>query len=150
MKPTHWLLPAAFASLVAGQANAAEALSENWAKDGVKVAQIDAYYSGNGQMDWLLEQGRSKQEIGGHAGLRDTSEMLFIHPEGVRRFPWYVEGRDTGHNGDYSLARRRTGERMIDMKIDAALAQINEILGTEAEGKVSLDKAMSGTSYMEP
>ncbi|MCB9996580.1 MAG: creatininase family protein [Rhodospirillales bacterium] len=134
----------------AGQANAAEALSENWAKDGVKVAQIDAYYSGNGQMDWLLEQGRSKQEIGGHAGIRDTSEMLFIHPEGVRRFPWYVEGRDTGHNGDYSLARRRTGERMIDMKIDAALAQINEILGTEAEGKVSLDKAMSGTSYMEP
>ena len=106
----------------AGQKNVAEKLSKKHKDDDVNILQISDYYSANGQMQWLLDHGYTKEQIGGHAGIRDTSEMMYIHPEGLRSRPWAIKDRMTGSNGDRSLASRQIGKKMTELKIDAALA----------------------------
>ncbi|SVB73354.1 uncharacterized protein METZ01_LOCUS226208, partial [marine metagenome] len=82
----------------------------------------------NGQAQWLREQGYSDREIGSHAGIRDTSELLAIQPDGVRLTHLNAGGRRyseaTGSNGDPTLASAEIGHVMLEMKIDAALRQI--------------------------
>ena len=114
---------------------AAEQLAKKWAGKGVTVAQIDKYYSGNGQVDWLVGRGYTKAQIGGHAGIRDTSELMFVHPEGVRRHPVlaikgelaYAPEGVQGYGGDPAKATKKFGEQMIRMKIDAAVAEIKTV-----------------------
>lgn len=93
------------------QEKIAKKLSDQWQDKGIIVAHISDYYSGNGQMQWLLDHGYSKIKIGGHAGIRDTSEMLFIHPEGFRRNLVLIDGRVTGNDGDYHLAKKKIGKK---------------------------------------
>src|SRR5579872_129433 len=57
----------------------------SWRGEGVTVAAIGDYYSANGQVEWLKRQGYSEDDIGVHAGIRDTSEMLYLEPSGVRQ-----------------------------------------------------------------
>lgn len=112
----------------APQEEIAQKLSKEWADDGVRVLSVSDYYKNNGQIDWLKEQGFSMEEIGGHAGIRDTSEMLFVHPEGVythKKNMTLPEGMlDYGFNGAPSKASAAIGKKMIDLKIDAAVKQI--------------------------
>lgn len=115
------------------QDNVARKLSAKWASEGITIAHIGDYYSANNQMQWLLDQGYSKEEIGGHAGIRDTAEIMFIHPEGLRTDPWFVAGRPTGHNGDPTLASKKIGEKMTALKIEAALNQIIPLIKRKDE-----------------
>jgi creatinine amidohydrolase/Fe(II)-dependent formamide hydrolase-like protein len=135
------------------QRAAAEKLAKKWAGRGVTVAQIDKYYSGNGQFDWLLAKGYTAGQIGGHAGIRDTSELLVVHPDGVRSFPVFAtkgslayapEGVQ-GYSGDFTKARKAIGEQLLDMKIEAALAEIRTIRKESAPEKpaVPTPKAIS-------
>ena len=65
------------------QAAVAQRLTAEWAKDGVRVVQIDAYYDDKAQIKRLLAEGRSLDEIGQHASIIDTSELLSVNPKGV-------------------------------------------------------------------
>uniref|UniRef100_UPI0013D572AE creatininase family protein n=1 Tax=Klebsiella pneumoniae TaxID=573 RepID=UPI0013D572AE len=67
----------------APQARVAAALSLEWARDGVLVAQVDRYYEDREQNRLLEAQGESTATIGFHAGLIDTSELMAVHPPGV-------------------------------------------------------------------
>src|SRR5690606_28049008 len=90
---------------------------------------IGDYYSANeAQVAWLREQGFTAEEIGEHAGIRDTAEMLYLMPEGVRKDPLQVADKSTGHNGDPRKASKKIGAKMTELKIEAALKQINAIL----------------------
>lgn len=111
------------------QARAAERLQKK--HPDVTIAHIGDYYSKNGQFEWLQnEKGYAKNTIGGHAGIRDTSEMMVVDGEnGVRKYPKYVAGRATGHNGDITKANKRIGEKMLQMKINAAVKQIKTMTG---------------------
>ena len=89
------------------------------------MIHVGDYYSANGQVDALLAEGFSREEIGDHAGLRDTSELMAVHPEGVRAAPvaapeWALPGSD----GAPEQATAEMGRRMLDLKIAAALRQI--------------------------
>lgn len=107
------------------QQSVADALSEEWARLGIRVLQISDYYAANGQTEWLTERGYSLGEIGSHAGIRDTSEMLATRPEGVHmRFVPAPDGTETGYSGAPSLASQAIGEKMIALKVQAALSQI--------------------------
>ncbi|HBP18526.1 MAG TPA: hypothetical protein DEA08_12175, partial [Planctomycetes bacterium] len=68
----------------APQARVAAKLNAEWAGRGVRVIHLDEYYAQNGQIAWLQQRGFADEQIGGHAGIRDTSELLAAHPEGVR------------------------------------------------------------------
>jgi sterol desaturase/sphingolipid hydroxylase (fatty acid hydroxylase superfamily)/creatinine amidohydrolase/Fe(II)-dependent formamide hydrolase-like protein len=109
------------------QAIVAAALTKQWAGKGVTIVQVADYYAANGQKDWLLSHGYTAKQIGGHAGIRDTSELLAIRPEGIRRHP---PGHPDayGNSGDYRLATKAIGQKMLQLKIDAAAAQMRPYL----------------------
>jgi len=109
------------------QQHVADKLSALWKKDGVTVAQIGNYYFANGQDAWLQKKGFSEKDIGWHAAIRDTSEMMAIHPEGIRADPVTVKGLPPGPQGNPSLATKEIGQKMIDLKIEAAVAQMRAV-----------------------
>ena len=92
----------------------------------VRVLHLGDYYAANGQVEWLMARGLSVEEIGGHAGVRDTSELLAVHPAGVRRGR-IAEGGDgerTGVSGDPRRASAAWGEELLGLKVAAAVAQV--------------------------
>jgi creatinine amidohydrolase/Fe(II)-dependent formamide hydrolase-like protein len=97
----------------------------------VTVFHIGDYYGANGQGAWLKGQGESDTTIGTHAGIRDTSEMLVVFPEGVRTGMMKPKAgfhlRFTGANGDPTQASLDIGRKMLDLKVQAALRQIRQL-----------------------
>ena len=101
---------------------------------GIRVLQADAYYAAGGGPEWLKSQGYSTAEVDGHASIRDTSELMAIHPEGVRPALMAPGGgvftEATGvEGGDPSRASAEIGQKLLAMKIDAAVQQIQRALG---------------------
>ncbi len=112
----------------AAQQRVAERLTRLWRHAGVRVLQINDYYQNNGQLAYLMKQGFSVSQIGGHAGIRDTSELMFVQPEGIReRFRDDHSGADfaqIGADGDAGKASPMLGRILLDLKVDAAVNQI--------------------------
>lgn len=114
----------------AAQQHLSERLSNLWRDAGVKVIQVNDYYEHNSQAAYLASKGLSGPEIGGHAGIRDTSELMFVLPSGVRnRFKEDHTRADfavMGADGDASKASEFLGRILLDLKIDAAVKQIKQ------------------------
>jgi len=110
----------------AAQKAVAERLTEEWRSDGVLVLQVSDYYAANGQVEWLRAQGFSDAEIGRHAALRDTSELMAVRPDAIRPEPLAPpEGAHPGNDGEPGLANAEIGEQMLTLKVQAAVRQIS-------------------------
>jgi creatinine amidohydrolase len=113
------------------QAEVVEECAEDFAQDGVTLATLNEYYDAtfNGQVAWLKNEGFTEAQIGGHVGIRDTSEMLVAHPQGVRRdkIKDSVGEDKSGGNGSATKASAVYGRKMLDLKIRAALRQMARI-----------------------
>lgn len=115
-------------STQASHKRVAEQLTSKWQSEGVKVHDIKDYYSANGQFDFLLEHGFSKEEIGYHAGMRDMSEVMAVHPEGIYlKQRNILQGRNSGQSGDFLKASASIGKKMLSLKIEAATKQILDV-----------------------
>lgn len=115
------------------QTAVADKLSKEWQSAGVRVAQIGAYYDDKSQTEKLLSDGFTRGEIGEHASLIDTSELLSVHPDGVRleRFSPDAPGSEAnGARGDPRRATGQLGARLLDMRIEAAVAEIKTLRAT--------------------
>ncbi|MGH1418241.1 MAG: creatininase family protein [Hyphomicrobiaceae bacterium] len=111
-----------------GQEAVSERLSKKWASEGVTVVSLDRYYSGNGQFDYLLSKGYTKEEIGFHAGIRDTSEVMALDPASVRLTRRnMLKGMDLGLAGAPAKATAAIGRKMLQLKIEAAVEQIRQV-----------------------
>tara|TARA_R110002124_G_scaffold287365_1_gene474180 strand:+ start:118215 stop:120077 length:1863 start_codon:yes stop_codon:yes gene_type:complete len=111
------------------QEDVAERLNKEWQGEGVTVASISDYYYRNGQVNWLENEGYAMREIGGHAGIRDTSELMVAHKQGIHKYPVTPKGFEGGdYNGEYKKASKKYGKQMIELKVQAALKQIHAIL----------------------
>lgn len=134
------------------QARVASQLQKAWAAEGMRVASISDYYYGNGQVDYLLDKGYSKEQIGTHAGIRDTSELMFISGDNVRMHNNYFAGtRKVGLNGDYTQASKSIGADMIALKIEAGVAQIKSILDQPPTSAIDESViALDGQSPIDP
>ncbi len=79
----------------------------------------------------LLADGESEATIGRHAGIRDTSELLHTHPAGVRTSLIAPNGGGesavTGTHGDPARASEKRGAAFLELKISAALDQIQAL-----------------------
>jgi creatinine amidohydrolase/Fe(II)-dependent formamide hydrolase-like protein len=107
----------------APQQAVARRLSAVWAADGVRVVSADAYYGRNGALDWLAAQpGFNRAAFGSHAGIQDTAELMAVAPHGVR-LEGYKANSD-GATGDASKASRELGEKLVELKVAAAVAEI--------------------------
>lgn len=120
------------------QAKVAEKLSNEWKSDGVKVLQVSDYYDkNNGQIAWLKQANPKIEEhdIEAHGGLADTSEMLAAHAEGVReslRSNYKLDDfTKLGVDGSSADASADMGKKFLDLKIEAAVKQIEKARGQQ-------------------
>jgi creatinine amidohydrolase/Fe(II)-dependent formamide hydrolase-like protein len=117
-----------------GMRNAATRLTELW-KGEARAFWIDDYYtkSHNEQNAYITKtMGIPANEIGGHANLLDTSEMLLVNPKHVRKNKLAPGGGypNSGVSGDPSKSSAALGKVFIQIKVDNALAQIRQVLGS--------------------
>jgi creatinine amidohydrolase/Fe(II)-dependent formamide hydrolase-like protein len=109
----------------------ADALNAEWASTPVRVYHLDQYNSNPEFLAWLKDQGYSQDQIGSHAAIRDTSELMAAHPAGVRfdkRSAGPLEdGSPSGVVGDPTKASVEYGEKGLELKIEAALRQFRAL-----------------------
>jgi len=138
-------------------ADVAKKLDEKYSPQGVRVVYCDEVYRKR-QDDfdkWLAENGYPRSS---HAGIPDTSEMLYLGgdkgwvrkdliktavgdpaPEPGQRGrgrgqpdPNAPPRINNGITGDARRSSAELGKREFEMKIDYAVRQINQLLGTKA------------------
>jgi creatinine amidohydrolase/Fe(II)-dependent formamide hydrolase-like protein len=121
-------------------------LNELW--QGTATAYwADDYYtkSHDDQNKWITANLKiPADQIGGHANLLDTSELLFVAPRHVRRDR--LTGNDypgNGISGDPSKSTPEIGKVFLQIKIDNALAQIKR-MQSGAEPPVAAPQAPRG------
>jgi len=112
----------------AGLTNVANKLNEEWKGTGVRVyALIDYYAKSRLELRaWLLEKfGYDAATAGSHAGITDTSQMLYIFPQGIRTDKLMPSGGgpESGVNGDPTKATAEIGKQAVEFKVNAAIAQ---------------------------
>jgi len=111
----------------APQAETAARLNAEWAGTGVRVVHVDSYYSGPAQVALLLGQGESRADIGEHASLIDTSELMAVHPDGVdlaRLLNQPFTLQPSGIIGNPARSSAERGKELLDIRIRAAVQQI--------------------------
>ena len=129
-------------------------LDQKYAGKGIRVVFCDQVYAGTkehpgAQVDfekWLADNGYPS---GGHAGVSDTSEMIYLgENKGWVRMDKIstalgdpVGRRDpskprinNGITGDARRSNAELGKKFIDMKVDYAVRQIHELLATKSTG----------------
>ncbi|MEY4856349.1 MAG: hypothetical protein RLZZ97_1179 [Gemmatimonadota bacterium] len=111
-----------------GMKAAADQLNAAWKGTGARAMFIGDYYTKSAAdiRTYLGGLGFSLDAIGSHAGMVDTSELLFVNPALVRRDRLAPSGGapDSGVNGDPTKATAALGKSLVQIKIDNALAQI--------------------------
>ncbi len=94
---------------IAGQDSVAAKLNAEWSATKVRVHAITGYYRGDvvGDAAEMTKRGIKKEEMGNHADVRDTSQMIFIDPSMV-----HVERLEAGNskNGVEGDPRRASAE----------------------------------------
>lgn len=114
----------------AGMEEVAEMLNAEWIGKSVRVHFVGDYYRAHGFRDWLVGQGEDEDDLGGHAGMVDTSQMLYVAPQHIRTDRLAPGGgfEGSGSSGDPTKANAAYGEAGIRLKVEAALRQIRELM----------------------
>lgn len=92
---------------------------------------VDDYYTKShaDQNQWITANMKiPADQIGGHANLLDTSELLFVAPKHVRKDR--LTGNDypgNGVSGDPAKSSAEIGKTFLQIKIDNSLAQIKRM-----------------------
>ena len=110
----------------------AKVLNEEWKDEAARVYALTDYYE-QGRLDyraWLQKTyNYDDATVGSHAGISDTSQLLFVHPASVRKEhikPWGGPA-DSGVSGDPTKATAEIGKAGIDFKIAAAIRQLKDL-----------------------
>src|SRR5262245_27172872 len=124
----------------AGMTAVAKKLNEEWKDAGAKVYALTDYYEGGREhyRAWLeAAYGYDEDTVGSHAGISDTSQMLFVRPTGIRKDmvkPWGGP-QDSGVSGDPAKATAEIGKMGIEFKVNAAIAQYKQIKNPPQRGR---------------
>lgn len=108
----------------------ASLLNKEWRGSGVRVHFADRYSRGNGFDEWLVSQGVTREEIGTHAGISDTSTLMAINPQWIRMDKLAPGGdpKVTGVSGNPTRSSVAYGKMGLELTINAAVAQIRELV----------------------
>jgi creatinine amidohydrolase/Fe(II)-dependent formamide hydrolase-like protein len=117
-----------------GMRDVAAKLNQEWKAAGIgaRAHFIGDYYakSAADARKYLNERGFSESDIGNHAGMVDTSELMAVNPALVRMDKRAPGGgfENSGVSGDPTKATAELGQAILKIKIDNALAQIRASL----------------------
>jgi creatinine amidohydrolase/Fe(II)-dependent formamide hydrolase-like protein len=112
-----------------------------WRGQAARVLHVSDYYAANGQTYWLQHQGGlNVQEIGTHAGVRETAELLACAPDAVRQDQRRPAQPGDTFDGNPTLATREWGEVLLTLKVEAAVRQVRNNLPTCKEKKCGSDQ----------
>jgi len=114
-----------------GMKAVAERLNKEWKGTGVRIHYSPGYYTAGYSPDgefvkWLRAQGETREAIGGHAGILDTSQLMAVDPHLVRTEKRAPGGdyKATGVDGNPARATIEYGKKGLQMKIEKAVAEI--------------------------
>ncbi len=112
----------------ASQAAVAERLNREWSDTPARVHHLTDYYPGPGD-DWLIAQGERAEDVGSHAGMHDTSTLLFLDTSLLRvdRMAPGRRGDGSGVSGNPTRATAEYGRQIMELQIDAAVRQIRRL-----------------------
>jgi creatinine amidohydrolase len=124
----------------AGMTNVANKLSEEWKGSGTRAFSLVDYYE-QGRVHyraWMEAAfGYDDATVGAHAGISDTSQMLFVRPAGIRKDqikPWGGP-QDSGVSGDPMKATAEIGKMGIEFKVNAGLNQYRLLKNPPTRGR---------------
>ena len=129
-----------------GMREAATRLNDLW-KGAATAYWVDDYYTKShaDQNKWITANMKiPDDQIGGHANLLDTSELLFVASKHVRRDR--LTGNDypnNGVSGDPAKSTPEIGKIFVQIKIDNSLAQIKRMM-SGAEPPVAAPQQRQG------
>ncbi|HEV8208811.1 MAG TPA: creatininase family protein [Vicinamibacterales bacterium] len=124
----------------AGMTSVANKLNEEWKDAGTKVFALTGYYEDGREhyRAWLeAAYGYDDATVGSHAGISDTSQMLFVKPAGVRKDqikPWGGP-QDSGVSGDPVKSTADIGKMGIEFKVNAAINQYKLLKNPPQRGR---------------
>jgi creatinine amidohydrolase/Fe(II)-dependent formamide hydrolase-like protein len=124
----------------AGMTSVANKLNEEWKDAGTKVFALTGYYEDGREhyRAWLeAAYGYDDATVGSHAGISDTSQMLFVKPAGVRKdqiTPWGGP-QDSGVSGDPVKSTADIGKMGIEFKVNAAINQYKLLKNPPQRGR---------------
>lgn len=110
-------------------------LNKEWTGTPVRVHYVSQYYRSQDFSKWLRSQGETSENIGTHAGIEDTSELLAIHP-GLIRKDKLAPGGDfkiSGVTGNPTRATATYGKQGLEFKINAAVVQIQKLIPSRTQ-----------------
>jgi creatinine amidohydrolase len=123
-----------------GMEEVAERLTAEWEGGATKVyALIDFYRKGQEySRAWLqAEYGYDLETIGSHAGITDTSAVMYVFAQGVRNDRRYRFGGrpDAGVTGDPTLATTDIGRMVVNFKVVGAIQQYRALTAPPRRGR---------------
>ncbi len=112
----------------ASQAAVAERLNQEWAATPIRVHHLTDYYPGPGDA-WLVTQGETEEDVGSHAGMHDTTSLMFLNPSMLRfdQLGPHTSGDGSGVVGNPARSTAAYGEQILEMQIEAAVQQIRTL-----------------------
>jgi creatinine amidohydrolase/Fe(II)-dependent formamide hydrolase-like protein len=116
-----------------GMKAATDSLNAAFGSDGGRALFVGDYYT-KASADirtYLQKQGFTLDVIGSHAGMVDTSELMYVDASLVRKDKLAPSGGgpNSGVSGDPTKASAELGKVVVQIKIDNALAQIRALKG---------------------
>jgi creatinine amidohydrolase/Fe(II)-dependent formamide hydrolase-like protein len=128
-----------------GMRDVAAKLNEEWKGTGARAHFIGDYYtkSSADTHKYIVEKlGVPESDIGSHAGMVDTSELMFVNPSLIRMNKRAPGGGSptSGVSGDPTKATAELGAAIIKIKIDNALAQIKTSMAAAPAPSLREDK----------
>jgi creatinine amidohydrolase/Fe(II)-dependent formamide hydrolase-like protein len=108
-----------------------EKLNTAWKGTGVRILNIPDYYAKahSDQEKYITSKlGIPQADIGSHANIMDTSELMFINSKLVRLDKLEKGTPANGVSGDPTKATPQLGQIFLQIKIDDALAQIKQLM----------------------
>jgi creatinine amidohydrolase len=103
----------------AGQNAVAATLNAEWAGSNVRVHAIAGYYRSDPEGDnaEMMKFGITKDEIGNHADVRDTSQMMAVDPKMIRNAKLQAGDGKNGIQGDPRRATPEIGRALIERTV---------------------------------
>ncbi len=124
----------------AGMREVAERLSAEWEGGTTRVFALTDYYEKGQEYSraWLqAAYGYDTETIGSHAGIPDTSAVMYVFPDGVRKDRRYPQGGspDAGVRGDPTLATPEIGRMVVAFKVLGARQQYEALTAPPRRGR---------------